>query len=155
MPSGGGGGGGLIIRIAMEFFRKVRERAEREQISQQSTSSSGGSTTSGWKPTPPSIIKLFDDYLFKDGATHGKDQIYKALGFSSSDRGLADDIFRQATSRFAANDYVARNSDIYGQRINIPIDLTGPSGRSSSFFTGWMIRPDGSISLSSPYTGPR
>jgi filamentous hemagglutinin len=142
----------------MEFFRAVRERAEREQMSQQSTSSSGGSTTSSWKPTPPSIIKLFQDYVFKDGATHGKDLIYKALGFdssSSSSHSLATDIFRQATSRFESNDFVNGVRDMYGQRINIPIDLTGPSGQSSSFFTGWMIRPDGSISLSSPYTGPR
>jgi hypothetical protein len=154
MPEGGGGGGGTILRIALEFLKRVRERQARESAGQ----SPGNSATSGnlWQPKPPPVfptLRTFTDYLFKPGATHGKDNIFRSLGFGPEDRTLADDFIRQATQRYSARDFVSGLADQYGQRLTIPIDLNGPSGQYARILSAWMLRPDGQLSLCSPYTG--
>ena len=156
MPSQGGGGG-MILRIALQFLRAVRERASREQAGTGSGTSA--TSTSTWQPKPPPVfptIRTFTDYLFKPGATHGKDLIFRALGYNSGDSSLAEDFARQATARYTARDFVTGLADQYGQRITVPIELFGrgdASGQSANILTSWMLRPDGSLSLSSPYTG--
>jgi len=153
MPSGdSGGGGGLIIRIAIQFLRKVRERANQPE----SATGPGSNPSSTWNPQAPQTIRAirtFTDYLFKPGATHGKDAIFRSLGIGPEDRSVVDDFFRQASQRYSARDFVMGLADQYGQRINVPIDLHGPTGQSATIMTAWMVKPDGSLSLSSPYTG--
>nr|WP_203699704.1 hypothetical protein [Asanoa iriomotensis] len=69
---------------------------------------------------------------------------------------LAADFTRQGTARFAAGEYTRGRADQHGQRITIPIDLVGrgeAAGRSTTVKSGWMIRPDGSLTLNTPFTG--
>jgi filamentous hemagglutinin len=158
MPESGGGGGGMILRIALQFLKMVRERAAREQAATGPGTSPSSNTTPG-QPRQPSVLqtlKTFSDYLFKPGATHGKDQIFRALGYGPGDSSLADHFIRQATERYSARDFVNGLSDQYGQRINIPIELFGrgdAAGQSATILSGWLVRPDGSLSLRSPYLG--
>lgn len=52
--------------------------------------------------------------------------------------------------------YTLGKLDEYGQRFNIEIKLPGigaASGKTSSLKSGWMTRPDGSITLNTPFSG--
>lgn len=102
-------------------------------------------------------VGKFSDYIFKEGATHGKDVIFKGLGYSVGDSAkLAKMWEEQAAAKYAKGQYTIGKLDQYGQRINITIDLPGigiASGKSSSLISGWMIRPDGSITLNTPFSG--
>jgi hypothetical protein len=152
VPSGGGGGGkGTIIRIALEFLRRVRQRAARNA----GTAARG--LPPGSVPAPPATVRKFSDYIFKPGATHGKDRVFRSYGYGPEhSEFLASDFTRQATARYAARDFTLGTADQYGQRLTIPIDLIGrgdASGRSTTILTGWMLRPDGSLTLNTPFTG--
>ncbi len=148
MPSGGGAKG-TIIRIALEFLRKVRKRATR------------GAATTGTRTAThaasPATVRKFSDYIFKPGATHGKDRVFRSYGYGPEhSEELASEFTRQATRRYAARDYVLGTADQYGQRITVPIDLVGTgsaSGRSTTILSGWMVRADGSLTLNTPFTG--
>ena len=63
---------------------------------------------------------------------------------------------QQAAGKFAKGDYTLGKLDQYVQRINITIDLPGvgvSAGKSSSMTSGWMMKPDGTISLNTPFSG--
>jgi hypothetical protein len=144
------GGSGKLIRIAIDFLKKVRKRASRR----------GASTPSlphGHPPASPATVRKFSDYIFRPGATHGKDRVFRSYGYGPEhSEHLATEWTRQATSRHAAGDFVRGTADQYGQRITIPIDLVGrgdAAGRSTTVLSGWMIRPDGSLTLNTPFTG--
>jgi filamentous hemagglutinin len=107
------------------------------------------------KPIAP--VEKFYDYIFKPGATHGKDHVFRALGYSRSDAELLSDLYSfQAAAKFAVHDFTLGKADEYGQRINIVIELTGLgdlSSRSSYIVSGWMIRSDGNLTLNTPFSG--
>jgi len=148
MPSGGGGKG-KIIRMALEFLRQVRKRASRN-----ASPSVRGVVDD---LPPPATVRKFSDYIFKPGATHGKDRVFRSFGYGAEhSEELAADFTRQATRRHAIGDYVLGHADQYGQRITVPIDLVGrgpAAGRSTTILSGWMVRPDGSLTLNTPFTG--
>ena len=107
-------------------------------------------------PTATIPIEKIRDFLFKPGATHGKDAIFRGLGYTQDDSPLLKSIFEsQALPKYIANDYVLRKLDQHGQRIDIVITLPGireGSGKVSTFISGWMIRADG-IMLNTPFSG--
>jgi len=107
------------------------------------------------KPVAP--VEKFYDYIFKPGATHGKDHVFRSLEYSRSDAELLSDLYVfQASLKYAAQDYTLGKADEYGQRINIIIELTGLgdlSSNSSYIISGWMIRSDGSLTLNTPFSG--
>jgi hypothetical protein len=107
------------------------------------------------KATAP--IEKFSNYIFKEGATHGKDAIFRGLGYGAEDSAqLAKMWQEQAAAKYAQGQYTLGKLDQYGQRINITIDVPGvgnAAGKSSSVTSGWMIRPDGSITLNTPFSG--
>jgi hypothetical protein len=62
----------------------------------------------------------------------------------------------QAALKYQQGAYTLGKLDQYGQRINITIDLPGigdAAGKSSRIISGWMQRPDGSITLNTPFSG--
>ena len=99
----------------------------------------------------------FSEYIFKQGATHGKDAVFSALGYSAEDSAQLAEIYAtQATAKYAQGAYTLGNLDKWGQRINITIDLAGQgnaSGKISRLISGWMINPDGTIRLITPFSG--
>lgn len=107
-------------------------------------------------------IEKFRDYVFKPGATHGKDRVFRSLGYRRGDSQLLSDLYSsQAAAKYAAQDFTLGKADEYGQRINIVIELTVHtltakgyhSSRSSYIISGWMIRNDGTLTLNTPFSG--
>jgi filamentous hemagglutinin len=107
-------------------------------------------------------VENFYDYIFKPGATHGKDHVFRALGHSRSDAELLSDLYSfQVVAKFAAHDCTLGKADEYGQRINIVIELTlntlteenNYSSRSSYLISGWMTRDDVTLTLNMPFSG--
>ncbi len=102
-------------------------------------------------------VEKFADYIFKPGATHGKDRVFRSLGYSRSDsQTLSEQYSLQAAARYAVQDFTQGKSDEYGQRLNIEIEIAGIGdkvGQISYLISGWMIKDDGSIALNTPFAG--
>ncbi|WP_423751940.1 DUF6883 domain-containing protein [Heliobacterium chlorum] len=95
--------------------------------------------------------------MFKEDATHGKDVVFKNLGYTKE---TADDLIKiyqeQATQKYAKGEYTLGKNDQYGQRIDIEIELPrigDATGETSYLKSGWMIKEDGSITLNTPFSG--
>jgi hypothetical protein len=101
-------------------------------------------------------LAKFKDYLFKEGANHGKDRVFRSLGYDAShSQDLAKIYELQGMTKYKAGKYAMTKLDIHGQRIDIVIDLQGigpASGKTSKIISGWMIREYG-ISLNTPFSG--
>lgn len=101
--------------------------------------------------------RKFSEYIFKEGATHGKDKVFRSLGYGPEhSKMLAQQYQKQAAERYAAGNYTLGKKDVHGQRIDIEISLDGigmAQGKVSYLRSGWMIRPDGSLSLNTPFSG--
>lgn len=99
----------------------------------------------------------FRDYLFKPGATHGKDKVFQALGYSRADsEALAGEYERQAAQKYLDGDFALGRLDTHGQRISIEIEVQGQgaaAGRISYVISGWMIQADGGLRLNTPFSG--
>jgi len=102
-------------------------------------------------------VEKFRDYIFKPGATHGKDHVFRSLGYNQAHSAQLATIFeQQAADRYAHGEFSLGRLDHYGQRINIEIQLDGTddySDQKSYLISGWMIQNDGSITLNTPFTG--
>lgn len=99
----------------------------------------------------------FEDYIFKEGATHGKNIVFENLGYGKENSEYLANLYKeQAMAKYNAGYYTFGKLDQYGQRINIEIELQGIgaySDKISYLNSGWMIKPDGSISLNTPFAG--
>jgi|GEM_PF-2487904 len=102
-------------------------------------------------------VEKFSEYIFKEGATHGKDAVFRSLGYGAGDSAdLAKIWSRQAAAKFSNGQFTLGKLDQYGQRINIEINLQGignSAGKVSHINSGWMISPNGSIKLNTPFSG--
>jgi len=110
------------------------------------------------KPVPAvADPRKFSDYIFNPDATHGKDVIFRNLGYSSEDAPKLANLYEeQAGEKVANGDYTLGKADQYGQRINVEIALPGQgaaAGQTSYLNSGWMLNPDGSIRLLTPFAG--
>jgi hypothetical protein len=106
-------------------------------------------------------IAKFRDYIsrkgpLKEGATHGKDAVFRVLGYGAE---YSQDLVRiyeeQGQAKFARGEYTLGKRDEYGQRIDIEIELPGvgaAEGKTSYIKSGWMIRPEGGVRLNTPFT---
>jgi hypothetical protein len=110
-------------------------------------------------PTPeaPASLPKFADYVFKEGATHGKAAPFEKLGYNKENSAdLARMWEQQGNAKYEAGEYTLGKADQYGQRINIEIEVPGvgdAAGQMSYMKSGWMIQPDGSIKLNTPFAG--
>ena len=107
-------------------------------------------------------VEKFRDYIFKPGARHGKDHVFRSLGYDGSHSEMLSVLYSsQAAAKYAAQDFTLGKADEYGPRINIVIELTVHrlttkghiSGRSSYIIPGWTIRDDGLVTLNTPFSG--
>ena len=102
-------------------------------------------------------IRKFTEYIFKDGAAPGKDVVYKNMGYGINDSETLINMYKeQATMKYAKGEYTLGKADSFGQRINIEIELPGigdAAGKTSYLKSGWMVKPDGSLSLNTPFSG--
>jgi len=102
-------------------------------------------------------VEKFSNYIFKEGATHGKDAVFRSLGYSGEHSAQLSGMWEeQAAAKFSQGDYALGKLDEYGQRITITIEVPGigqAAGKTSFMQSGWMINPDGSIKMNTPFTG--
>ncbi len=102
-------------------------------------------------------VAKFRDYIFKPGATHGKDHVFRSLGYDQADSAQLATIYeQQAAHRYSHQEFSFGRLDEYGQRISLEIQLDGVgdySGLKSYLISGWMVQSDGSITLNTPFSG--
>lgn len=108
-------------------------------------------------PKARAPVEKFSEYVFKEGATHGKDAVFRRLGYGKEHSAdLARMWEQQAAAKHARGEYTLGKADQYGQRINIEIEVRGigdAAGKTSYMQSGWMVLPDGSIKLNTPFSG--
>jgi hypothetical protein len=114
-----------------------------------------GATT--WESRASAPVAKFSDYIFEAGADHGKDAVFRALGYSADDSAMLTKMWeQQAGARVAAGEYSFGKLNLYGQRIDIEIVLPGKgaaAGQTGYLRSGWMLQPDGRVTLNTPFTG--
>lgn len=148
----GGGGGGAAADAA-----SGAESSAAGAASSAGRAEAGGAAGAAETTVASVPVAKFRDYIFKEGATHGKDAVFRSYGYGAADsQALAGEFERQGAAKFAAGDYQLGKLDQYGQRITISIELQGQgsaAGRTAQINSGWMIRSDGSITLNTPFSG--
>lgn len=102
-------------------------------------------------------VSKFRDYIFRPGATHGKDHIFRSLGYDQEhSEELATLYEKQAALLYEAGDYSIGRLNEFGQRITIEIRLHGigsHADKTSWLLSGWMLQSDGSLTLNTPFAG--
>lgn len=99
----------------------------------------------------------FDPYLFdpEHFYKHGKSSMLESWGYAVADaKWLQTEIEKQALRKYISGDYQLGVLNPYGQRISIRIEIPNRrDGSVVSFITGWMVHPNGQITLNTPYGG--
>ena len=101
-----------------------------------------------------SKIEKYSDYLFNPKYDYnGKRALFEAWGYSKIDSEmLLKELERQALEEYIRRDFELGKLDMYGQRINIQIELDRKDKEETvHFISGWMIYPAGKIKLNTPY----
>jgi RHS repeat-associated protein len=97
--------------------------------------------------------RKFAEFAF----TTDKAPVFRSLGYAPEDADtLAREFERQAAENLLSGDFTLGDLDKYGQRINIEIELRGvgaSADKVSYLKSGWMIRPDGTVTLNTPMSG--
>ena len=83
--------------------------------------------------------------------------LFKKLGYGKEQSADLARIWQeQGQAKYADGKYTLGKKDQYGQRIDIEIELTGigdAAGKTSYLKSGWMIQPDNTIKLNTPFAG--
>ncbi len=76
-------------------------------------------------------------------------------GYSISDSNyLQETIQKQGLEKYRKGEYQLGLLNKYGQRISIRIEIPHKKHNGNvSFITGWTVRPNGKITLNTPYGG--
>ena len=76
-------------------------------------------------------------------------------GYTADDaKWLQDEMERQARLSYISGNYRLGKLDIFGQRINITIEIPRKEEIGTvSFVSGWMVEPGGKLKLNTPYGG--
>ncbi len=102
-----------------------------------------------------SDYRKFDPYLWDidNFYKHGKQVLFLRWGYSIEDTAwLKSEIEKQAYEKYIAGDYLLGQLNHNGQRINIRVYIPDRNtGKTVSFITGWMARPNGTLTLNTPY----
>ena len=109
------------------------------------------------KAVATSNFKKFDPYLFNTNGLyfHGKEKLFLEWGYTGDDaKWLQDEMERQARLSYFSGNYRLGKLDIFGQRINITIQIPRKDGIGTvTFVSGWMVEPGGKLKLNTPYGG--
>ena len=110
-------------------------------------------------PTVKVIVdpRKFSEYVFKENADHGKDIIFRSLGYTKQHSDdLVETYRKQGSEKFEKRDFRLGKKDCHGQRISIEIALSGigeSGGKTAHIRSGRMLLTDESIRLLTPFTG--
>ena len=109
------------------------------------------------KCTSDSAYSKFDPYLFNTEGKypHNKEKLFKEWGYTVKDANwLQNEINKQGLEKYISGNYVLGKLNDKGQRISIRIEIVRKdTGSKVSFITGWMVRSNGHIQLTTPYGG--
>lgn len=104
-----------------------------------------------------SDYKKFDPYLFNTLGIykHKKEQLFAQWGYTVDDaKWLQSEMERQAHRKYTQGEYELGKLDLFGQQINIRIEIPRRDQPGSvSFISGWTVRSDGELRLNTPYGG--
>ena len=107
--------------------------------------------------TAHSKFSKFDPYLFNTNGMywHGKEKLFAEWGYSAEDaHWLQSEMERQAIEKYVSGNCQLGNLNLFGQRINIRIEIPRKDGWGTvSFISGWMVKPNGKLELTTPYGG--
>ena len=99
----------------------------------------------------------FDPYLFdvQGEYRHGKGALFESWGYTVEDsQYLKEEFEKQALQKYISGDYQLGVLNKHGQRISIRIEIKNKkNGGWVSFITGWLVKPNGQITLNTPYGG--
>ena len=99
----------------------------------------------------------FNPYLFNVGNKyiHQKQVLFEKWGYGVEDsKYLQSEIEKQGLLKYLSGEYSIGNLNSQGQRINIRVEIPNKRhGGKVSFVTGWMVHPNGKITLNTPYGG--
>lgn len=99
-------------------------------------------------------IRKFTEYIFKLDNNHGKTYLFEDWGYNIGDsQNLKEEFERQAKEKYFNGDYQLQMLDGYGQRITIEITLHDKKKNVKIIKTGWMVKPLGLITCSTPFSG--
>ena len=100
-------------------------------------------------------IEKFTKYVFIPSNINDKKRLFKLWGYDILDSEyLQQEFIKQAKLSYSVGDYELGKLDKHGQRINIIIKLKRKAKSSTgTFFSVWMVYPDGKIALITPYGG--
>lgn len=102
-----------------------------------------------------SAYSKYDPYLFDPKGTykHGKDKLFRLWGYTETDvQWLKEEIERQGLENYLAGRYTLNKLDSNGQRINIVVIIPRKDKHGeATFTTGWIVEPQGTIRLATPY----
>ena len=81
--------------------------------------------------------------------------MFESWGYSIGDsQWLQEEFERQALDKYVSGEYTLGVLDKFGQRIHIRIEIPRKDNADIvSFYSGWMVHPDGQIKLNTPYGG--
>jgi len=148
-----------LVALISDIAKSVTTDATLAQEGETVVSNTVGSATDTAANEVNAVVdtRKFSDYIFKPGADHGKNAVFESLGYTADDSTELSQIWQtQAAQKYAAGDFTLGKADQYGQRVNIEIALPGKgaaSGQTSYLQSGWMIQPDGSLKLNTPFSG--
>jgi hypothetical protein len=99
----------------------------------------------------------FDPYLFNTQGkySHTKEKLFASWGYTVMDAmWLQAEMERQAMEKYRSGDYRLGTLDVFGQRLNIRIEIPRKDSHGTvSFVSGWMVLPNGKLKLNTPYGG--
>ena len=95
-------------------------------------------------------LEKFTKYVFADkDKSNGKKTLFEALGFGVEDSlNLKLEYEKQSLNNYLIGNYLLKDLDSNGQRLAIPITLSG-----KTFYSGWILEPEGIIRNTTPFGG--
>lgn len=104
-----------------------------------------------------SAYSKFVPFLFDTNReyNHGKERLFALWGYTVKDaEWIQHEIERQGYYKYISGEYSLKKLDKHGQHIDIRIELNRKNEPGMvSFISGWMVYPDGTIRLATPYGG--
>lgn len=99
----------------------------------------------------------FDPYLFNTTGLyfHNKEKLFNEWGYTVDDaKWLQAEMERQAREKYTSGEYELGKLNVFGQRINIVIEIPRKDKEGTvTFLSGWMVEPGGKLKLNTPYGG--
>jgi hypothetical protein len=100
-------------------------------------------------------IEKFTEYIFNPKyAATGKGKLFESLGLDSNAAYyLKNEYEKQAAVKYAAGQYKLKKLDVYGQNIDIEIEVESSVRNGIKFISGWKVYPQGYITCNTPLGG--